>query len=74
MVLLESWKSFEQEHGTPADVEKVQAMMPIVSRKRRMVGDNGDNEEECKCPFVLFFNSSPSPNKYQNNLFDSVLL
>ena len=43
-------------------------MMPIVSRKRRMVGDNGDNEEECKCPFVLFFNPSPSLNKHQNNL------
>lgn len=46
-MLLEGWKEFEREHGTQADVDKVQAMMPIVSRKQRKVDEEGDNLEEC---------------------------
>ncbi|KAL5514901.1 CLF1 [Sanghuangporus baumii] len=46
VVLLEGWKEFEQQHGTQADVDKVQAMMPIVSRKRRKVDELGDTMEE----------------------------
>ena len=48
VVLLEGWKEFEQEHGSQADIDKVQAMMPIVSRKRRKVDELGDTMEECK--------------------------
>ena len=47
VVLLEGWKEFEQQHGTQADIDKVQAMMPIVSRKRRKVDEQGDQMEEC---------------------------
>jgi len=32
--VLEVWRSFEEKHGTPADVAKVQEMFPIVSLKR----------------------------------------
>ncbi|EJD01987.1 pre-mRNA-splicing factor CLF1 [Fomitiporia mediterranea MF3/22] len=46
VVLLEGWKEFEQTHGTQADSDKVQAMMPIVSRKRRKVDELGDTMEE----------------------------
>lgn len=49
VVLLEAWRDFEQQHGTPSDVSKVQAMMPIVSRKRRTVDEAGDMVEECMC-------------------------
>ncbi|KAF9781226.1 TPR-like protein [Thelephora terrestris] len=34
VAILEVWKSFEEKHGTPADVAKVQEMFPIVSLKR----------------------------------------
>ena len=37
VVLLQAWRDFEQKNEKPADVSKVQAMMPIVSRKRRTV-------------------------------------
>ncbi|KAH8112430.1 pre-mRNA-splicing factor CLF1 [Phellopilus nigrolimitatus] len=46
VVLLDGWKEFEQQHGSESDVEKVQAMMPIVSRKQRKVDEFGDNLEE----------------------------
>lgn len=36
MALLESWKAFEETNGTPDDVDKVQKMFPIVSKKRRV--------------------------------------
>ena len=35
VALLESWKAFEQSNGTPEDVDKVEKMFPIVSKKRR---------------------------------------
>ncbi|KAI0701868.1 pre-mRNA-splicing factor CLF1 [Cytidiella melzeri] len=35
VVLLESWKAFEEAHGADSDVAKVQNMFPIVSRKRK---------------------------------------
>jgi len=34
VAVLEVWRSFEEKHGTPADVAKVQEMFPIVSLKR----------------------------------------
>lgn len=48
VVLLEGWKDFERQYGGQADIDKVQAMMPIVSRKQRKVDEQGDNLEECK--------------------------
>lgn len=47
VILLEGWKAFEQEHGTPDDVDKVQARFPKVTRKQRKVDDAGDQLEEC---------------------------
>lgn len=47
-MLLEGWKEFERQYGEATDVEKVQAMMPIVSRKQRKVDELGDNLEECE--------------------------
>ena len=34
VAVLEVWKSFEEKHGTPQDLAKVQEMFPIVSLKR----------------------------------------
>ena len=34
VAVLEVWRSFEEKHGTPADVARVQEMFPIVSLKR----------------------------------------
>ena len=34
VAILEVWKTFEEKHGTPADIAKVQEMFPIVSLKR----------------------------------------
>ena len=34
--MLESWKAFEQANGSPEDVDKVEKMFPIVSKKRRV--------------------------------------
>ena len=48
---MEAWKAFEAEQGSAAGIEKVERMMPIVSKKRRKVGDEGDMEEECTCIF-----------------------
>jgi crooked neck len=41
------WKAFEEEHGGEAEVAKVQAMMPLVTKKRRPVADS-DVLEECE--------------------------
>ncbi|CCA67446.1 probable protein CCN1-putative cell cycle control protein [Serendipita indica DSM 11827] len=44
VVLLEGWKKFEEEHGTPEDVERVEARMPQVTKRWRKL-DSGDMEE-----------------------------
>ncbi|TDL16882.1 pre-mRNA-splicing factor CLF1 [Rickenella mellea] len=46
VILLEEWKKIEKQHGSAADMEKVEGMMPIVSKKRRKVDEAGDMEEE----------------------------
>ncbi|XP_059338212.1 crooked neck-like protein 1 [Ammospiza nelsoni] len=35
VVLLESWRSFEEEHGTPATKERIDKLMPERIKKRR---------------------------------------
>lgn len=47
MVLLEAWKSFEEEQGSAEDVQKVQEMMPKVMKKWRQAED-GSGLEECE--------------------------
>jgi crooked neck len=44
VVLLEGWKKFEEENGTPEDVEKVQSKMPQVTKRWRRL-ESGDMEE-----------------------------
>lgn len=46
--VLEAWKTFEEEHGTANQVADVQAMMPVVSKRRRRA-ENGIDEEDCTC-------------------------
>jgi crooked neck len=41
VALLEVWKSFEQTNGTEGDIEKVQGMMPIVSKRRHVDEESG---------------------------------
>jgi hypothetical protein len=47
VVLLEAWKSFEEEQGSAEDVQKVQEMMPKVMKKWRQAED-GSGLEECE--------------------------
>ncbi|EPQ31196.1 uncharacterized protein PFL1_01384 [Pseudozyma flocculosa PF-1] len=46
VVLLESWKTFEQTHGDAESLEAVQAKMPRVVKKRRELGDGSADMEE----------------------------
>lgn len=46
-MILKVWKTFEEEHGTAADVEKVQAMMPNVVE--RLKTDEFGNQVACEC-------------------------
>ncbi|KAG8710017.1 NineTeen Complex (NTC) component [Ceratobasidium sp. 394] len=45
VVLLESWKVFETEHGTEEQVAKVQAMMPQIIKRWRKSDESGALEE-----------------------------
>ena len=45
MALLEVWKTFEEQHGTVDDVTKVEAMKPIISKRRRVDQENGQMVE-----------------------------
>lgn len=49
VVLLEAWKAFEESNGTDANVAKVQALMPQVTKRWRKL-DSGDMEE---CKFAI---------------------
>ncbi|WWC72621.1 pre-mRNA-splicing factor CLF1 [Kwoniella pini CBS 10737] len=41
-LLLEAWKAFEQEHGTPEDLAKVEEMMPTTRKRWRKAEDGSD--------------------------------
>jgi len=45
VALLEVWKTFEEKHGTPDGVAKVEAMKPIISKRRRVDQENGQMVE-----------------------------
>ena len=45
VVLLNVWKTFEESNGTPDDVKKVEAMMPIVGKKRFVDPETGQTVE-----------------------------
>jgi crooked neck len=38
--LLNAWKSFEQTHGSPEDIEKIEKQMPRRERKRRRIEED----------------------------------
>ncbi|KAF9530816.1 hypothetical protein CPB83DRAFT_850367 [Crepidotus variabilis] len=46
VALLEVWKTFEEQSGTPEDVAKVEGMKPIISKRRRVDQENGQMVEE----------------------------
>ncbi|OBZ66505.1 Pre-mRNA-splicing factor CLF1 [Grifola frondosa] len=52
VVLLEVWKTFEENHGTAEDVAKVQGMMPIVSKKRHVDEETGQVVEDWDMVFA----------------------
>ncbi|KIY53264.1 protein prenylyltransferase [Fistulina hepatica ATCC 64428] len=52
VALLEVWKTFEETHGTPADVAKVQGMMPIVSKRRHVDQETGQTVEDWDLVFA----------------------
>ncbi|WWC92353.1 pre-mRNA-splicing factor CLF1 [Kwoniella dendrophila CBS 6074] len=45
-LLLESWKSFEEQHGTPEELAKVEEMMPTTRKRWRKAEDGSDQLEE----------------------------
>lgn len=45
VALLNVWKTYEENHGSADDVAKVQAMMPIVSKRRVVDQDTGQTVE-----------------------------
>ncbi|KAB5590967.1 Pre-mRNA-splicing factor CLF1 [Ceratobasidium theobromae] len=45
VVLLESWKAFEAEHGTEEQVAKVQGIMPQIIKRWRKADESGALEE-----------------------------
>lgn len=46
VLLLESWKFFEAQHGSTSTQEEVESKMPKVVKKRREVGDGSGAMEE----------------------------
>lgn len=38
--MLNAWKSFEQAHGTPADIAAIEKQMPRKVKKRRKLGED----------------------------------
>lgn len=44
VVLLNAWKSFENTHGSPADIKKVEVQMPRKVKKRRKLDDDSYEE------------------------------
>ncbi|THH23280.1 hypothetical protein EUX98_g7900 [Antrodiella citrinella] len=52
VALLEVWKTFEEKNGSEDDAAKVQAMFPIVSRKRRVDEETGQAVEEWDMVFA----------------------
>lgn len=46
VALLESWKSFEQQHGSAETLSRVEAKFPRVVKKRRQVEDSADGAME----------------------------
>lgn len=57
VALLEVWKKFEEEHGTPEDVSKVQEMMPIAGLRRQVDEETGQVVEGL---FSNFFLDAPA--------------
>ncbi len=53
VALLEVWKTFEEKYGTHEDAAKVQDMMPIVSKRRKVDQETGQTVEGrillCRC-------------------------
>ncbi|KAL0579010.1 NineTeen Complex (NTC) component [Marasmius crinis-equi] len=52
VALLEVWKTFEEENGTPDDVQKVQGMMPVVSKRRKVDQETGQTVEDWDLVFA----------------------
>ncbi|KDQ31821.1 hypothetical protein PLEOSDRAFT_48867 [Pleurotus ostreatus PC15] len=52
VALLNVWKTYEENHGSADDVAKVQAMMPIVSKRRVVDQDTGQTVEDWDLVFA----------------------
>jgi crooked neck len=49
--LLQVWQTFEGEHGTEADVKKVESMKPTIGKKRHMDEETGQMVEDWELVF-----------------------
>ncbi|KAJ3516493.1 hypothetical protein NLJ89_g1095 [Agrocybe chaxingu] len=52
VALLEVWKTFEETHGSPEDVKKVEGMKPIVTKKRFVDQETGQMVEDWDLVFA----------------------
>ncbi|KDR79905.1 hypothetical protein GALMADRAFT_62351 [Galerina marginata CBS 339.88] len=52
VALLEVWKTFEQNNGSPEEVKKVEGMMPIVTKKRHVDQETGQMVEDWDLVFA----------------------
>lgn len=46
VVLLDVWKSFEETHGTTSDIAHVEGLKPIISKKRHLDEETGEQVED----------------------------
>lgn len=65
VALLQVWKNFEEERGTPDDVKKVEVMMPIQGKRRYVDEETGQLVEGTSLIILLYpdtlTNHSPLP-------------
>nr|XP_005483519.1 crooked neck-like protein 1 [Zonotrichia albicollis] len=63
-MLLESWRSFEEGHGTPATKERIHKLMPERIKKRRKLQaeDGSDAGWEEYCDYIFPEDAANQPN------------
>jgi crooked neck len=65
--LLKVWEDFEQKRGSPVDIAKVQAMMPVTTKRRRINKETGIMEEGfCVLLQSCFFMHNGSQSQSMN--------
>lgn len=61
-LLLEAWKTFEEQHGTEEDLARVQEMMPTTRKRWRKAEDGSGQLEECEWIVVVPLDIADTPD------------